>query len=286
MDIKIENLSYTYSPDTPFSVSALKNISCEIKSGEFVGLIGHSGSGKSTLIQHLNGLIKIQSGKITVGNRVLSEKNADTKGLCFDVGLVFQYPEQQLFAESVFEDIAFGPKNMGLDDFEIKMRVETAAEFAGLKKELLTKSPFSLSGGQKRRAAIAGVIAMEPSILILDEPAAGLDPKGKTKMLDSIRRIHKEMNMTVILVSHSMEDAAEYCGKLMVMNRGELFAFGTKEEIFSRADELMKIGLNVPQVTEAANKLKAHGIDLGEHIYTIDDVKASLLQYMKGKKNA
>ena len=286
MKIKVENLSYTYSPETPFARTALKNINFEIQDGEFVGLIGHSGSGKSTLVQHLNGLIKSQEGTITVGDRVITGKNADVKGLCFDVGLVFQYPEQQLFAETVFEDIAFGPKNMGLSDFEAEMRVNTAAELTGLRKELLKKSPFSLSGGQKRRAAIAGVIAMEPGILILDEPTAGLDPKGRNETLDSIRKIHREMNMTVILVSHSMEDVARYCDRLIVMNKGEIFLTGTKEEVFSRAAELADIGLSAPQVTVMANMLKEKGIDLGEHIYTVHDVKNAVLEYMKGISNA
>lgn len=285
MNIDIKNLNYTYSPNTPFARTALKDITLTINDGEFIGLIGHSGSGKSTFVQHLNGLIKAQSGEITVGDRKITGKDADLKKLCFDVGLVFQYPEQQLFAETVFEDIAFGPKNMGLSEFEVKMRVETAAELAGIKKELLSKSPFSLSGGQKRRVAIAGVIAMEPGVLILDEPTAGLDPKGRNDTLNTIRKIHKQMNMTVILVSHSMEDVAQYCDRLVVFNKGEVFMTGTKEEVFSKADELSKIGLSAPQVTVAAMKLKKLGIDLGEKIYTLDDVKNSVLKYVEGLKN-
>lgn len=286
MRIKAENLSYTYAPGTPFSRVALKDINFDIKDGEFIGLIGHSGSGKSTLVQHLNGLIEAQTGTITVGDRVITGKNADRKGLCFDVGLVFQYPEQQLFAETVFEDIAFGPKNMGLNDFEVELRVNTAVELAGLKKELLKKSPFSLSGGQKRRAAIAGVIAMEPGVLILDEPTAGLDPKGRNEVLDSIRKIHRQMNMTVILVSHSMEDVAKYCDRLIVLNKGEIYLTGTKEEVFSHSDELSEIGLSAPQVTVMAEKLKEHGIDLGKDIYTVADVKKAIMEFMKGKNNA
>lgn len=289
MKIRVENLNYTYAPDMPFSEEALKNISFEINDGEFIGLIGHSGSGKSTLVQHLNGIISAQSGSIYIGNRCITGKNADKKGLCFDVGLVFQYPEQQLFAETVFEDIAFGPKNMGLDDAEVELRVNTAAELTGLKKELLKKSPFSLSGGQKRRAAIAGVIAMEPKILILDEPTAGLDPKGRNETLDMIRKIHKQMDMTVILVSHSMEDVAEYCDRLIVLNKGEIFLTGTKEEVFSHSRELLEIGLSAPQVTLMAEKLKERGIDLGNDIYTLKDVKNAILNYLnntKGNENA
>ena len=285
MKIKVENLNYTYAPGTPFSRVALKNINLDIKAGEFIGLIGHSGSGKSTLVQHLNGLISAQEGSIFIGDRCITGKNADKKGLCFDVGLVFQYPEQQLFAETVFEDIAFGPKNMGLNDVEIELRVNTAAELAGLKKELLKKSPFSLSGGQKRRAAIAGVIAMEPGVLILDEPTAGLDPKGRNETLDSIRKIHREMNMTVILVSHSMEDVAKYCDRLIVLNHGEIFLTGTKEEVFSHSKELSQIGLSAPQVTVMAEMLKEKGIDLGKDVYTVNDVKNAILKFMKGLKN-
>lgn len=286
MNVKVENLNYTYAKGTPFSRVALKNISLEIKAGEFIGLIGHSGSGKSTLVQHLNGLIPAQEGNIFIGDKLITGKNADRKSLCFDVGLVFQYPEQQLFAETVFDDIAFGPKNMGLNDVEVELRVNTAAELAGIKKDLLKKSPFSLSGGQKRRVAIAGVIAMEPGVLILDEPTAGLDPKGRNETLDSIRKIHRQMNMTVILVSHSMEDVAKYCDRLIVLNGGEVKLSGTKEEVFSHSKELTEIGLSVPQVTLMAEKLKEKGIDLGDDVFTVSDVKAAILEYLKGKKDA
>ena len=286
MKIKVENLNYTYAKGTPFSRVALKDINIDIKAGEFIGLIGHSGSGKTTLVQHLNGLVPAQEGNIYIGDKCITGKNADKKGLCFDVGLVFQYPEQQLFAETVYEDIAFGPKNMGLNDVEVELRVNTAAQLAGLKKELLVKSPFSLSGGQKRRVAIAGVIAMEPGVLILDEPTAGLDPKGRNETLDSIRKIHRQMNMTVILVSHSMEDVAKYCDRLIVLNGGEIFLTGTKEEVFSHSEELSKIGLSAPQVTVMAEKLKEKGIDLGNDIFTVSDVKNAILNYLKGKKDA
>jgi energy-coupling factor transport system ATP-binding protein len=283
MRIKIENLSYTYAPDTPFAKKALDGINLEIGSGEFVGLIGHSGSGKSTLVQQINGLVKPEIGAITVGERVITGKNADTKGLCFDVGLVFQYPEQQLFAETVFEDIAFGPKNMGLNSVEIDLRVRTAARLTGVSENLFEKSPFSISGGQKRRTAIAGVIAMEPRVLILDEPTAGLDPKGRDEILNSISKVHKEMNMTVILVSHSMEDVAKYCEKLIVLNEGKIVLNGDKKQVFSHVKELTGIGLSVPQVTLLAEKLKEKGFDLGSGIFTVEDAKNAILKNRKIK---
>ena len=280
MNIKIENLSYIYSPNTPFSKVALEDINAEIKSGEFVGLIGHSGSGKSTFVQHINGLIKPTKGKITVGDWVLTNEKSDTKGLCFKVGLVFQYPEQQLFAETVFADIAFGPKNMGLSDFDISLRVKTAARLVGLSEDLFEKSPFSISGGQKRRVAIAGVIAMEPKILILDEPTAGLDPSGRDEILKSISKVHKEMDMTVILVSHSMEDVGKYCERLIVLNKGGIMLDGTKEQVFSETKKLQEIGLSAPQVTMLFEKLIEKGIikeDIGKNIFTLEDAKKALL---------
>ncbi len=278
MKLKVENLSYTYAPGTPHEKTALKDISFSVESGEFIGLIGHSGSGKSTLVQQLNGLEKPTSGTITVGNRVITGKNADTKGLCFEVGLVFQYPEQQLFAETVYQDISFGPGNMGLSKEEIDFRVRTAMHLVGLPNSMLEKSPFSISGGQKRRVAIAGVLAMEPGILILDEPTAGLDPKGRDEILDSIRKIHKHMGMTVILVSHSMEDVAKYCDRLFVLNEGELMLKGTLAEVFSHADMLKKIGLSVPQVTEMALKLRDKGIQLPENIFTVQDAFSEIMK--------
>jgi energy-coupling factor transport system ATP-binding protein len=276
MDIIAKNLTYTYSPNTPFSKTALDDISFEIKSGEFVGLIGHSGSGKSTLVQLLNGLIKPETGYIKIGDRVITEKNADLKRLCFDVGLVFQYPEQQLFAETVYSDIGFGPKNMGLSDFEIDLRVKTAIDLVGLPESFLDKSLFAISGGQKRRVAIAGVIAMEPKILILDEPTAGLDPKGRNEILDSISKVHKEMDMTVILVSHSMEDVAKYCKQLLVLNNGKIYLDGTKEEIFKQTLKLKEIGLSSPQVTLMAEMLKENGMNIGENIFTVSDAKDAI----------
>lgn len=278
MNISVENLSYIYAPGTPFEKVALRDINFTIQSGDFVGLIGHSGSGKSTLVQHLNGLVKPTEGTIRVGDRVITGKNADTKGLCFTVGLVFQYPEQQLFAETIYQDIAFGPSNMGLSQTEIDLRVKTAMELVGLAPELAEKSPFSVSGGQKRRVAIAGVLAMEPKVLILDEPTAGLDPKGRDEILNSIRKIHKQMDMTVILVSHSMEDVAKYCDKLLVLNEGEVMLQGNLAEVFHHAEELSRIGLSVPQVTLAVHKLREKGINIPENIFTVSDAVSAILQ--------
>ena len=278
MKIKVENLSYIYAPGTPFEKEALKNINFTVKSGEFIGLIGHSGSGKSTLVQHLNGLIKPTEGTITVGDRVITGKNADTKGLCFTVGLVFQYPEQQLFAETVYQDIAFGPSNMGLSEKEIDLRVHTAIERVGLPEELLKMSPFSVSGGQKRRIAIAGVLAMEPKVLILDEPTAGLDPKGRDEILNSISMIHKQMDMTAILVSHSMEDVAKYCEKLLVLNEGTVMLNGSLAEVFHHAEELNRIGLSVPQVTRAIHQLRQRGINIREDIFTVPEAVSQILK--------
>ena len=259
MNLKVENLSYIYAPGTPHEKHAIKDISFSVESGEFIGLIGHSGSGKSTLVQQLNGLEKPTSGTITVGDRVITGKNADTKGLCFEVGLVFQYPEQQLFAETIYQDIAFGPSNMGLSQKEIDMRVRTAMELVGLPLSMAEKSPFAVSGGQKRR-----------------------DPKGRDEILDSIRKIHKHMGMTVILVSHSMEDVAKYCDRLFVLNEGELMLSGTLAEVFSHADELKKVGLSVPQVTDMVQKLREKGINIAENIFTVQDAIKEILK-LRGK---
>ena len=281
MKIKLEDISYIYGEGTPFERQALKNINFSVNSGEFIGLIGHSGSGKSTLVQMLNGLTHPQTGKITIGDRVITGKNADTKGLCFQVGLVFQYPEQQLFSETIHSDIGFGPKNMGLSDVEVDTRVRTAANLVGISEDLLGKSPFLVSGGQKRRVAIAGVIAMEPKILILDEPTAGLDPKGRDEILNSIRKVHKTMDMTVILVSHSMEDVAKYCEKLIVLNNGEIYLKGDKKEVFSHAKELKSISLSAPQVTLLRNLLFDKGIDIGNDIFTVSEAEKALVNYFK-----
>lgn len=285
MKLEVKNLSYTYSPGTVFSKKALENVSFCVEEGSFVGIIGHSGSGKSTLVRHLNGLTNVQSGEIIIGNRILNSEKKDTKGLCFEVGVVFQYPEQQLFSDTVYKDIAFGPKNMGLNEKETDLRVKTAASLVGLSEELLDKSPFEISGGQKRRVALAGVIAMEPKILVLDEPTAGLDPKGRNEILGAISKVHKEMNMTVILVSHSMEDVGMYCEKLVVMNEGKVYLKGDTKEVFKHTNELEKIGLSSPAVTVMAQKLKEkYNIDLGDDIYTEDGVFKAIIDWKEKHK--
>ena len=259
MSIRLENINYIYSPDSAFKKQALKNVSLEIKDGEFIGLIGHTGSGKSTLIQHLNGLIKATSGHIYYNDQDIYDDKFNLRGLRALVGLVFQYPEHQLFEVTVFKDVCFGPKNLGLSQEECEARAREALEMVGLKEKHWQKSPFELSGGQKRRAAIAGVLAMHPEVLILDEPTAGLDPKGRNDILDQVAKLHKESGMTVILVSHSMEDVARYVDRLIVMNRGSVFAQGTPAEVFRHYVELERIGLAAPQVTYVMHRLAQEG---------------------------
>ena len=271
-------------PGSPFEKKALDNINLEIKDGEFVGLIGHTGSGKSTLVQHLNALLKPQSGKILIDGRDTSSKGEELKQLRFNVGLVFQYPEHQLFEETVYKDIAFGPKNLGLSKDEIDIRVREAAHYVGLTPEILDKSPFDLSGGQKRRVAIAGVLSMRPKVLVLDEPTAGLDPVGREEILAQIKSIHKDGNMTVILVSHSMEDVAKLVDRLIVMNDGKVFADGTVNEVFSLGAELRSIGLNVPQINVLIEELINRGISIDKNIYTIDAAKKALLEHIQKSK--
>lgn len=277
-------------PGSPFEKKALENINLEIKDGEFVGLIGHTGSGKSTLVQHLNALLKPQTGRILIDGHDTLSKGEELKQLRFNVGLVFQYPEHQLFEETVYKDIAFGPKNLGLSKEEIDIRVREAARYVGLAEEILDKSPFDLSGGQKRRVAIAGVLSMRPKVLVLDEPTAGLDPVGREEILSQIKSIHAEGNMTVILVSHSMEDVAKLVDRLIVMNDGKVFADGTVDEVFSRGAELRNIGLNVPQINVLIEELINRGLPIDKNIYTIDAAKKALLEYLKklkgGKENA
>ena len=280
--ISTEHLTYTYSPGTPFEKVAVDDVSLTIGSGEMVGVIGHTGSGKSTLIQHLNGLLKPTSGRILLDGRDIWGEGMKIRDVRFNVGLVFQYPEYQLFEETVYKDIAFGPKNMGLDDKEIDKRVHEAAEFAGLSPELLDKSPFELSGGQKRRAAIAGVIAMEPKILILDEPAAGLDPRGRNRILNQIREYHAFTGNTVLLVSHSMEDVANFADKILVMSNAKVFAYDTVENVFARSEELRQIGLSVPQVTNVFHRLVADGLDVPKNVYTVGYAKKKLLGILQG----
>lgn len=280
--IRLKDVSYVYMQGGPFEKTALDNINLEINDGEFIGIIGHTGSGKSTLIQLLNGLLKPTSGSIEIAGYTLTDKKTRLRDVRFDVGLVMQYPEYQLFEETVFKDIAFGPKNMGLDEDEIKSRVEFAANIVGLPPELLEKSPFDLSGGQMRRAAIAGVLAMEPKVLILDEPTAGLDPGGRDEILYKIKDMHERMNMTVLLVSHSMEDVAKLADRILVMNGGRKEMFDTPSKVFEKAERLSEIGLNVPQVTRVADGLRKLGMPLHSGIYTINDAVYCIADALRG----
>lgn len=279
--IKTENLTYTYSIGTPFEKTAVDNVNLDIEEGEFVGIIGHTGSGKSTLIQHLNGLVKPTYGKVVIDGEDIWSKDVKIRDIRFKVGLVFQYPEYQIFEETVYKDIAFGPKNMGLPDEEIDRRIRETAELVGLHKENLDKSPFELSGGQKRRVAIAGVMAMEPKVLILDEPTAGLDPKGRDKILGQIKEYHKQKKSTVLLVSHSMEDVAKFADKILVMNKSKVFCYEDTPEVFKRAEELTEIGLAVPQITRVFNRLKQSGIDIRTDVYTTEFAKKTILEYLE-----
>ena len=288
MAISVKNVSFIYGEGTPFEKKALNNVSLDISDGEFVGLIGHTGSGKSTLIQHLNGLIKPTEGEITVNGISTLSKGSQLKELRCEVGLVFQYPEYQLFEETVFLDIAFGPKNLGLSDDEIKERVFSAMKSVGLSPELMDKSPFNLSGGQKRRVAIAGVLAMKPKVLILDEPAAGLDPSGRKEILSEIRKLYDEEKMTIILVSHSMEDIANVAERIVVMAEGEVKMDGNPSEIFSHSELLKSLGLDVPQVSSLVEELRKRGVNLPSDIYTVDEAKKQILSLIRreGEKNA
>lgn len=281
--IKLEDVSYVYMEGGHFEKTALKNVSLEINKGEFIGLIGHTGSGKSTLIQLLNGLLKPTSGKIYIDGKDLSDKKTDLRQIRFDVGLVMQYPEYQLFEETVAKDIAFGPKNMKLSEQEIEDRVKFAAEMTGIPPEFMEKSPFDLSGGQKRRVAIAGVLAMVPKVLILDEPTAGLDPAGRDEILYKIQDMHRRLDMTVILVSHSMEDIARLADRVLVMNKGEVEMFGKKEEVFKMGNRLTEIGLNIPQITRTMDILRENGLPVKSGIYTVSEAKTELLRLYKEK---
>lgn len=282
MSIIIENLDYIYDRGTPYETKALDNVSLEIKKGEFVGIIGHTGSGKSTLIQHMNGLIKPSGGKIIVNDFDITAEKVKMTDVRKKVGLVFQYPEYQLFEETVARDIAFGSENLGLDATTVERRVKEAMELVGLDYETMKdKSPFELSGGQKRRVAIAGVLAMKPEVLILDEPTAGLDPKGRDEILMQIKALHQKHNNTVILVSHSMEDVAKLTERLFVMNKGQLALSGKPSEVFKEADFLQEIGLGVPQVVRLADALKAKGYAIEKEIVTIDDAKEELMRLLR-----
>ena len=277
MSIVIEHLNYVYMQGGPYETKALDDVSLTIHDGEFVGLIGHTGSGKSTLVQHLNGLILPTSGQITVDGMDLADKNTDKRAIRRRVGLVFQYPEHQLFEETVAKDIAFGPKNLGLDEAEIDRRVRTAMRRVALDYDKLSqRSVFELSGGQMRRVAIAGVLAMEPQTLVLDEPCAGLDPKGREEILGLISDLHRESGATIVMVSHSMDDVAALAERVIVMNHGKVAMDGAPREVFSRGEELRAIGLDVPQAVELAQKLREKGFDVPEGIYKIEEVRAAV----------
>lgn len=276
---KLEDLTYKYSVGTPFEKTAVDNVNLTIAKGEFVGIIGHTGSGKSTLIQHFNGLIKPTSGTVLIDGRNIWDKNVNIRDVRFKVGIVFQYSEHQLFEETVAKDIAFGPKNMGLSEEEIAESVKNAAESMGI-THLLEKSPFELSGGQQRRVALAGVLAMNPEVLILDEPAAGLDPKGRDKILGMIKQYHEKSGKTVLLVSHSMEDIVKFAEKVLVMNKGKLFCYDRTDKVFERTDELVSIGLDVPQITRLSHRLAELGINIGNDIYTTDRAARRILTLM------
>lgn len=279
--LRIENLSYVYGKGTPFEKIALDNVSVSFEKGKITGLIGHTGSGKSTLVNLLNGLNKPTSGKVYLDGKDIWENPKEITKIRFKVGLVMQYPEYQLFDETVRADIGFGPRNLGLSDSEVEERVVEAARFAGVSEDLLNKSPFELSGGQKRRVAIAGIIAMRSDVLVLDEPAAGLDPRGRREILGSLRDYADRMNASVILVSHSMEDMAHYCDNVVVMNSAKVYRTGTVDEIFSDADALISVGLDVPMISRVASELCHRGIKLSGELYTVEGVKNAILDYLK-----
>ena len=279
--IRTDHLTMTYGVNTPFEKVAVNDLNIEIKEGEFLGIIGHTGSGKSTLVQMLNGLITPTSGKVLLRDKDINENKKKLREVRFQVGMVFQYPEYQLFEETVYRDIAFGPTNMGLTGDELDKRVRESARFTGLKDKLLDKSPFDLSGGEKRRAAIAGVIAMDPDVLILDEPTAGLDPQGRDKLLNQILAYHKERKNTVILVSHSMEDIARVADRILVMNKGNAEILSPKREVFAQGERLEKMGLRVPQITKITQLLQKKGIDLPDGILTVEEAFDSIMTLLK-----
>lgn len=280
MAIRAEHLNYLYGAGTVYEQYALKDVSFQIQDGEFIGLIGHTGSGKSTLIQHLNGLLRAASGALYYNEENIYQDGYDMRGLRSKVGLVFQYPEHQLFEVDVFSDVCFGPKNQGLPKEEVELRAREALQQVGLEERYWQQSPFELSGGQKRRVAIAGVLAMRPEVLILDEPTAGLDPKGRDEILDEISALHKEKHMTIILVSHSMEDVARYADRLLVMNRGEKLFDGPPKEVFSHYKELEAIGLAAPQITYIVQNLRRHGVPITEDITTVEEARDEILRLL------
>ena len=286
MSIILDHVSYVYGEGTPLAVRALDDVCLQIPDGQFIGIIGHTGSGKSTLVQHLNGLIKATSGCIYYNGEDICEKDFDRKKLRSKVGLVFQYPEHQLFEIDVFSDVCFGPKNLGLEKKEVELRAYDALRKVGMPDELFYQSPFELSGGQKRRAAIAGVLAMKPEVLILDEPTAGLDPKGRDEILGQISRLRKETGMTVILVSHSMEDVAEYVNRIIVMNQGSILLDGAPKEVFRYRQELEAAGLSVPQVTELMQELRDRGIPVSPEVTMLKEAKEAVLQAFSKHRQA
>lgn len=283
MPIEVKNLTHVYMPNSPFESVALRDICLHIDDGEFIGIIGHTGSGKSTLVSHFNALERCAPGHVYVNGHDLGDKNTSLSQIRREVGLVFQYPEYQLFEETVEKDIAFGPENLKLDAGEVRHRVRAAMELVGLDPSLKDVSPFNLSGGQKRRVAIAGVLAMNPSILVLDEPAAGLDPAGRRSMLELIRGIHRS-GVTVVMVSHSMDDVGKYCSRLYVLNHGQIAFEGTPAEVFGHGDELVKIGLDIPECARLAQQLRAKGFDIPEGIYSREDVAAAILQNLRKER--
>ena len=284
MSIKIENLTHVYMPKSPFEKKALDNVNLVIEDGEFLALIGHTGSGKSTLIQHLNGLLEPSSGRILVDNIDITNKETKLTDIRKKIGLVFQYPEYQLFEETIEKDIAFGPNNLGLNQEEVRTRVKRSMEMVGLDYETYKNvSPFDLSGGQKRRVAIAGVIAMEPKVLILDEPTAGLDPKGRDDILEQIKILHEKYKMTIVLVSHSMEDVGKLAERIVVMNKGKIALMGKPAEIFKEVDTLENIGLAVPQVTYLMRALREKGFDVSDEIFTVEQGSKELLRVLLKK---
>ncbi|MCY6957392.1 energy-coupling factor transporter ATPase [Clostridium brassicae] len=286
MSIKIENLTHIYMPGSPFEKIALDEVNLTIEDGEFAALIGHTGSGKSTLIQHINGLLKPTRGKIIVDGIDITAEKIKLSDVRKKVGLVFQYPEYQLFEETIEKDISFGPKNLGLKNEEVVSRVKKAMNMVGLDYDIYKdKSPFDLSGGQKRRVAIAGVVAMEPKILILDEPTAGLDPRGRDEILDRVKQLREEYNMTIILVSHSMEDVAKFATRILVMDKGKCILNDVPSNVFKEIETLEKVGLAVPQVTYLIQKLKNNNFNISEDIFTVDKAKQEILKVLRGAKN-
>lgn len=285
-ELMVDNITYTYAAGSPFEQHAIRQVSFQTVPGELIGIIGHTGSGKSTLVQHLNGLLRPMEGRILLDGQDIWENPKKIRDIRFRVGMVFQYPEHQLFEDTIYKDIAFGPRNMGLKEEDIRRRVRDAAAYVGLDDALLEKSPFDLSGGEKRRAAIAGVMAMEPEILILDEPTAGLDPRGRERVLKLIKDYQQQRGTTVMLVSHSMEDIARVADRVLVMDHGQVAMLDTVEQVFSRADELERIGLTVPAVTKIMLLLRQQGVDVSTSVYSVEQAVQRLLPLLGGERHA